>query len=107
MWGCAAMLILAAILCTMLFGPIPVMVLLGLGVAYAALGVAYAALMLIATGVGGALGRVRLVWPAKASGLERQARTQREPIFTEPAGTVIKVALLGALALWALVWFLR
>ena len=47
-------LLLAGILCTMLFGPMPVLVVLGLGAAYAVL-------MLIAMGigeVGAAIGRI-------------------------------------------------
>ena len=107
--GCVVLL-LAGILCTMLFGPTACLGHLGAWDRLRGLdadrdGDRRARRGREAHSLRGATQEPRAASVAGVA--DRPVKSRREPIFTEPAGTVIKVALLGALTLWALRWFLR
>jgi hypothetical protein len=89
--GCVVLL-LVGILCTMLFGPTAVLVISGLGVAYAVL-------MALAAGIGNVGAAVR--------SLRLPQRVKLRTYFHEAGGDLIKVVQLGSLTTWALNWFLR
>jgi len=95
--GFVVVLLLAGILCTMLFGPMPVLVVLGLGAAYAVL-------MLIAMGI---VRLIAAIW-AVPMAIVRHVR-QLDEADDRPVKwrILIKVALIGGLIIWAMNWFLR
>jgi hypothetical protein len=103
--GCAIIL-LAAILCTMLFGPGPVLVILGIGLGLRA---AYAILMLSAVVVGKLLAALLSLRRQKPSSGSEEAGTgaRREPIFTHPAIGPIVLLILGAIVILNAVAYLR
>jgi Na+-transporting methylmalonyl-CoA/oxaloacetate decarboxylase gamma subunit len=104
--GCVVVLLLAGILSTTLFRPTPVLVVLGLGAAYAVL-------MLIAMRigeVGAAIGRVgsdrRATTPSAAPTAE-PAAAPREPFFGDQGVVLIGIVILVTLGVWVESWFRR
>jgi hypothetical protein len=104
--GGVIVFLLAAILCTMLFGPAPVLVILGIGVAYVIL-------MLVAAGVGNLLGAIgrRLSQKAACTGEHLvpgpDAPSRREPFFGHPAIGPIVCVIVGAITIFQAVQYFR
>lgn len=94
--GLAIVILLAAILCAMLFGPFPVIVFFGVVVG---IGAAYAILILLAEGVGKTLAAVKARLPF------RRRSDGHEPIFVDP--TFVGYLLLVLVGFTIYAWLRR